>query len=323
MTAVAKSSTAVETPTGGRGRFFIRRLFPFIGYAILIFFAFLEITPFVLTVANSFKCDPAITSFPAAFIPTFRMVECTTDGGAGRLSAVEQVDGAFFDPTTSGYNRILGQGGNLPRWAVNTVIYSIWVMGFRLVFDSLAGYALARLRFPGNRFMFFVVLGVLMIPGVVLLIPRFLMLQQLGMLNTYWGYVLVLGADAFGILLMKQFFESVPKEIEEAAFVDGASRITTFFRIVLPMATPALVALAIFSFQGQWNNFMDALIIVGTDQSMYNLPLGLTVLRGSGQDIQYDLVLAGSVITTIPMAIIFFIFQRYFVEGVSYSGLKG
>ncbi len=323
MTAVAQPAAAAGTSGDGRFFFFFRRIFPFIGYAILIFVAFLEITPFVLTLANSFKCDPAITSYPAAFIPTFNMVQCVTDDGAGRLTAAEQVNGAFFNPTTSGYDRILGQGANLPRWALNTVLYAVAVMVLRLIFDSLAGYALARLRFPGNRFLFFVVLGVLMIPGVVLLIPRFLMLQQLGLLNTYWGYYLVLGADAFGILLMKQFFESVPKEIEEAAFVDGASRVTTFFRIVLPMATPALVALAIFSFQGQWNNFMDALIIVGTDQSMYNLPLGLTVLRGSGQDIQYDLVLAGSVITTIPMAIIFFVFQRYFVEGVSYSGLKG
>jgi multiple sugar transport system permease protein len=97
----------------------------------------------------------------------------------------------------------------------------------------------------------------------------------------------------------------------------------TFFRIVLPMATPALTALTIFSFQGNWNNFMDALIILGGNTELYNLPLGLTVLRGSGQDIQYDLVLAGSVITTIPMAIIFLFFQRYFVEGISYSGLKG
>jgi multiple sugar transport system permease protein len=203
------------------------------------------------------------------------------------------------------------------------VIYSVTVTLGRLLFDSLAGYSLARLKFPGQRVVFFIILGVLMIPGVVLLIPRFLMLDQLNLLNSYFGYFAVLSADAFGILLMKQFFESIPGEIEEAAQVDGASRVVTFFRIVLPMATPALVALTIFSFQGQWNNFMDALIIVGTDPTMFNLPMGLTTLVGSGQDIQYDRVLAGSVVTTIPMAILFFMFQRYFVEGVSYSGLKG
>lgn len=308
-----------------------RRLIVVIGYSILISVAFLEITPFVLTVANSFKCDPAITSAPGAFIPRPPFgVECETRDESGRvvsrLTASQQTDGAFFNPTLSGYNRILNSNSSsndLPRWLVNTVIYSVVVTLLRLAFDSLAGYALARLKFPGNRLMFFVILGTMMIPGVVLLIPRFLMLNQLGLLNTYLGYFLVLGADAFGILLMKQFFESIPREIEEAAAVDGASRFTTFFRIVLPMATPALVALSIFSFQGQWNNFMDALIIVGTDQRLYNLSLGLTKLRGSGQDVQFDLVLAGAVITTIPMAIIFFIFQRYFVEGVSYSGIKG
>ncbi len=321
-TTATPQPVVLEAPVGSNPNTLFRRLLPFIGYAILIFVAFLEITPFVLTVANSFKCDPAIQSFPAAFIPVPPGVQCQNEDGT-RLTAAQQVNGLTFNPTTSGYDRILGQGASLPRWALNTVIYSVVVTVLRLIFDSMAGYALARLKFPGNRLLFFIVLGTLMIPGVVLLIPRFLMLRQMGLINSYLGYFLVLGADAFGILLMKQFFESIPGEIEEAASVDGANRFTTFFRIVLPMATPALVALAIFSFQGQWNNFMDALIIVGTDQSLYNLPLGLTVLRGSGQDVQYDLVLAGSVITTIPMAIIFFIFQRYFVEGVSYSGLKG
>jgi multiple sugar transport system permease protein len=306
----------------------IRAILGVVGVGFLIFIAFVEIMPFVLTVASSFKCDSAIVSRPGAFIPAPPFgVSCdvTNDAGevTGRLSADDQTNGIFFNPTFSGYSRILGSGNDLPRWLGNTVFYSIAVTILRLIFDSMAGYALARLKFPGNRLMFFLILGTLMIPGVVLLIPRFLMLKQLNLLNTYQGYIIVLAADAFGILLMKQFFESIPGEIEEAAEVDGANRFVIFFRIVLPMATPALVALTIFSFQGQWNNFMDALIIIGGNQDLFNLPMGLTKLRGSGQDIQFDLVLAGSVITTFPMAIVFFVFQRYFVEGVSYSGLKG
>ncbi len=308
----------------------IRAILGVVGVVFLVFIAFVEIMPFVLTVASSFKCDAAIVSRPGSFIPAPPFgVSCdvTNDAGevTGRLSAADQTDGIFFNPTFSGYSRILDSSGSndLPRWLGNTVFYSIAVTILRLMFDSMAGYALARLKFPGNRLMFFLILGTLMIPGVVLLIPRFLMLQQLNLLNTYQGYIIVLAADAFGILLMKQFFESIPGEIEEAAQVDGANRFVIFFRIVLPMATPALVALTIFSFQGQWNNFMDALIIIGGKQDLFNLPMGLTKLRGSGQDIQFDLVLAGSVITTFPMAILFFIFQRYFVEGVSYSGLKG
>jgi len=309
----------------------LRRILGIVGVAILVLVAVIEIAPFVLTIANSFKCDPAVTNRPAAFIPVPPFgVQCETRNEAGqvvaRLGADEQVSGATFNPSFSGYQAILtstGPNNNLPRWLLNTVIYAVTVMILRLLFDSMAGYALARLSFPGNRIIFFIVLGTLMIPGVVLLIPRFLLLNQMGLLNTYQGYIIVLAADAFGILLMKQFFESIPREIEEAAAVDGANRFMMFFRIVLPMATPALTALAIFSFQGQWNNFMDALIIVGTKPDMFNLPMGLTVLRGSGQDVQYDLVLAGSVITTLPMAIIFFVFQRYFVEGVTYSGLAG
>ena len=157
-----------------------------------------------------------------------------------------------------------------------------------------------------------------------MIIPRFIMLKQLGMLNTYQGVIIPLMADAFGIFLMKQFFESIPGEIEEAAMVDGASRFTIFFRIVLPMATPALTALAIFSFQGMWNNFMDVLVIVQGNRDLWTLPLGLAFLRGqSGETLDWTVFLAGSVLTTLPLAVIFFMFQRYFVEGVSYSGLKG
>ncbi len=286
----------------------------------LTLFAVIQIMPFVLTLANSFKCDAAVENRPLAFIPRFDTVTCRNAEGQFILPD-QQVDGIVFSPSIDGYRGILTN--QLPRWAFNTVFLSIAVTIIRVVLDSMAGYALARLKFPGNRVFFFIILGVLMIPGVVLLIPRFLLLKELGMLNTYHGYIITLAADAFGILLMKQFFESIPIEIEEAAMVDGASRVTIFWRIVLPMATPALTALTIFSFQGNWNNFMDALIILGGNTDLYNLPLGLTVLRGSGQDIQYDLVLAGSVVTTIPMALIFFFFQRYFVEGISYSGLKG
>jgi multiple sugar transport system permease protein len=325
------AATTVDLPVNprrGRG-WDARRVLSAFGVGLLILVAFLEITPFVLTVANSFKCDPAVVSRPWGFIPVPPFgVDCETveDGEiVSRLTADEQVSGLTFNPTFRGYDEVLTRTPtqDLPRWTLNSVIYSVTVTLGRLLFDSLAGYSLARLKFPGQRVVFFIILGVLMIPGVVLLIPRFLMLDQLNLLNSYFGYFAVLSADAFGILLMKQFFESIPGEIEEAAQVDGASRVVTFFRIVLPMATPALVALTIFSFQGQWNNFMDALIIVGTDPTMFNLPMGLTTLVGSGQDIQYDRVLAGSVVTTIPMAILFFAFQRYFVEGVSYSGLKG
>lgn len=292
-----------------------------VGWTVLIALALTQIVPFVYTVANSFKCLPAINGAPTAFIPVPPGTTCAAENGIA-LPSEATASGATFNPTLRGYEYVFNQ--DFPRWTFNTAFLSIAVMVLRLGFDSLAGYALARLKFPGNRLIFLAILGTLMIPGVVLIIPRFIMLKQMGLLNTYQGVILPLMADAFGIFLMKQFFESVPLEIEEAAMVDGASRFTIFFRIVLPMATPALTALAIFSFQGMWNNFMDVLVIVQGNRDLWTLPLGLAFLRGqSGETLDWTGFLAGSVLTTLPLAVIFFAFQRYFVEGVSYTGLKG
>lgn len=300
----------------------LKRALAVLGIVFLVFVALLETVPFVLTVANSFKCLPAVQQQPQAFIPVPPFgVACRTEAGIS-LPAEATTTGTTFNPSLEGYNRILEF--NLGRWFVNTLIFAVAITVLRLIFDSLAGYALARMKFPGNRALFFIMLGTMMIPGVVLLIPRFIILRQLDLLNTYQGVIITLAVDAFGIFLMKQFFESLPVEIEEAAFVDGANRFVLFFRIVLPMATPALTALTIFSFQGTWNNFMDLLIIVGNNPNLYNLPLGLALLRGQfGETLEWNTFLAGAVITTLPLALVFFFFQRYFVEGISYSGLKG
>ncbi|MBW4439216.1 MAG: carbohydrate ABC transporter permease [Pleurocapsa minor GSE-CHR-MK-17-07R] len=317
------AATTIETvgQTSGASRL-LRRLLAALGMTFLILFALVEIVPFVFTIANSFKCLPAINAGPWAFIPTSGFVECRDPATGSAIAASELTNGTTFRPSLEGYQTVVAE--NLPRWFLNSVIFAIAITILRLITDSLAGYALARIKFPGNRLIFFIILGTLMIPGVVLIIPRFLILKQLGLLNTYQGLIIPLAADAFGIFLMKQFFESIPKELEEAAEVDGANRFVTFFRIILPITTPALTALTIFSFQGQWNNFLDVLIIVGTDPNLWTLTLGLANLQGAGgETLIWNVFLAGAVITTLPMAIIFFSFQRYFVEGVSYSGLAG
>lgn len=298
------------------------RTFAFFAVSLLVIFALLETVPFVLTLANSFKCLPVVQQRPQVFIPTPPFgVDCRSEGGSSLPTEATSTD-FTFNPSLEGYNNVFEY--NLGLWIANTVYYAGAITIMRIVFDSLAGYALARINFWGNRLFFFIILGTMMIPGVVLLIPRFIILQQLGLINTYQGVVIMLAADAFGVFLMKQFFESIPKEIEEAAMVDGATRFTLFFRVVLPMATPALTALAIFSFQGTWNNFMDLLIVVGGDATKHNLPLGLAQLRGQfGETLEWNTFLAGAVITTLPLALVFFFFQRYFVEGISYSGIKG
>lgn len=315
------ATTVVSEPQPGVSSI-LRRLVPIIGYTLLIIAALTQIVPFVLTVSNSFKCLPAVNAAPAGFVPAPPFfVDCQNAEG-GTRSAEETTTGLTFNPSLEGYEQVFE--ADLGRWLFNTAFISVSIMLLRLLFDSLAGYALARIKFPGSRLIFILILGTMMIPGIVLLIPRFIILKQLGMLNAYTGVIIPLMVDAFGIFLMKQSFESIPNEIEEAGEVDGASRFVMFFRVILPMATPALTALAIFSFQGAWNAFLDVLIVLGGNQSLWTLPLGLSFLRGaSGETLVWNEFLAGSVITTLPMAIIFFAFQRYFVEGVNYSGLAG
>ena len=161
----------------------------------------------------------------------------------------------------------------------------------------------------------------MMIPSMVTIVPKFMILKQIGLLNTYGALTLPFAADAFGIFLMKQFFESIPVELEEAARVDGASRYRMFAQVVLPNSMPALTALAIFSFQGSWNAFLEPLIFINS-ATLFTLPLGLAYFRQANYT-DWPVMMAGAVITTIPIAIFYLVFQRWFVEGQVQSGIKG
>jgi multiple sugar transport system permease protein len=267
-----------------------------LSYAFLFLLALSFLYPFLLALTTSFKPLPEIAQNPVGLIPQTWTFE--------------------------GYERM--RDFNVGRWAFNSAFIAITVTLGNVLFASMAGYALARIKFPGSNAVFLAILGTMMIPGIVLLIPMFIILKQLGMIDTYSGLILPKLATAFGVFLMKQFFESIPVEMEEAARIDGCNRFQMFFRVILPLARPALVALIIFSFQGSWNDFMHPLIVISINQDLYTLPLGLALLRGGmGQNLQWNAILAGSILTTIPMALIFLFFQRYFVEGISYGGLKG
>lgn len=267
-----------------------------LSYGLLFLLALTFLYPFLLSLTTSFKTLPEIALNPVGLIPQTWTLE--------------------------GYERM--QAFNVSRWAFNSAFVAITVTLGNVLFASMAGYALARIKFPGSNAVFLAILGTMMIPGIVLLIPMFIILKQLAMIDTYSGLILPKVATAFGVFLMKQFFEAIPQEMEEAARIDGCNRFQMFFRVILPLARPALVALIIFSFQGSWNEFMHPLIVISVNQDLYTLPLGLALLRGGmGQNLQWNAILAGSILTTIPMALIFFFFQRYFVEGISYGGLKG
>lgn len=272
------------------------RLRLLLSYALLFLLALSFLYPFLLSVTTSLKPLPEIARNPVQLIP-------------------ETI-------TLEGYTRM--RNLNVGRWAFNSALVATVITVGNILFASMAGYALARIPFPGRQPLFLTILGTMMVPGIVLLIPLFIILKQLGMIDTYWGLTMPKLVGAFGVFLMKQFFESVPKDLEEAARIDGANRLQMFFRVILPIARPALVALVIFTFQGAWNDFMFPLIVISVRQELYTLPLGLAVLRGAlGENLQWNAILAGSLITTLPMAIVFIFFQRYFIEGISYSGIKG
>lgn len=276
----------------------VRALVVILSYGLVLGVGLVMIFPFLFSIANSFKEPAAVLARPQELIPS-----------------------PF---TLQGYQYLVTGQANFLRWTLNSALVALAVMVGRIVLDSLAGYALARLEFRGRNGVFLLIIGTLMIPAIVLIIPRFIVLKQLGMLGTYQGLIVPFAADAFGIFLMKQFFASIPKEIEEAAKIDGASRFRMFFQVILPMARPALAALAIFSFQGTWNGFVDPLIIAANNQDIWTLPLGLAFLTGIfGEGFPFNALLAGALLTILPMAVIFIIFQRQFIQGISYTGLKG
>jgi len=193
----------------------------------------------------------------------------------------------------------------------------------RVFFDSLAGYALSRLRFRGRTVVFAALIGIMAVPNVVLLIPRFLILKELGLYNSFAGMIVPLLIDAAGIFIMKQFFESIPVSVEEAARIDGAGIFRTFWTIVLPMARPALITLFILSFQGSWNEFAH-FVVSRQDPALNTLTTGVASLTsgqlGSGN--QYPLQLAAAVLMSIPVAVLFFIFQRR-IMNTTEGGEKG
>jgi multiple sugar transport system permease protein len=272
-----------------------------VAYGLLALGTVLYLGPFLIQLATSFKTDAGATGNPVSLIPD-----------PLSLDAWRVVFGA-----NPAYAIPVG------RWLTNSFVVTISVTLGRLAIDSLAGYALARLRFPGRRLVFATIIAVLAVPGIVLLIPRFLVVNQLGMFNSYSGMILPLLFDAVGILLMKTAFEAVPHELEEAARIDGAGVVRTYWSVVLPLVRPALVTVTILSFQGSWNEFTHFLVAT-SDPDLATLNLGIA--RLSAGDLrgaeQFPLKLALATLSTIPIAIVYIFFSRYFMRFGATTGIK-
>jgi len=223
-------------------------------------------------------------------------------------------------PTIDNYVKVLSDGRFL-RWFVNSIGIATLVTISNVFFDSLVGYTLAKYRFRGRYLVFVAILSTLMIPTEMLVIPWYLMARNFGWLDTYWGIMFPGMMTAFGTFLMKQFFETVPDDFLEAARVDGLNEFSIFWRIAMPLVTPALSALAIFTFLGNWTAFIWPLIVT-TSKELYTLPVGLSSFAVE-QAIQWELIMTGAALATLPTLAVFLVLQRYIVRGVALAGLKG
>lgn len=265
-------------------------------YSFLLMFALVYVYPFVVQIVTSLKTNGDAVDNPLSLIP---------------------------DPITLGAFRRLAET-DFSLWFTNSVVVALLVTAGRIFFCSLAGYALARLKFRGRNVLFTALLAVMAVPGIVLLIPKFLVLNYLSMYNTYPALFVPILVDAAGVFIMKQFFESIPVSVEEAARIDGAGTFRVYWSIVLPMAKPALITLTILSFQGSWNE-LGHFIIAANDPSLYTLTRGLAQLTsgglGSGQ--QFPIKMAAALLMTIPTALVFIIFQRFFTQGANAGAEKG
>lgn len=286
-----------------------RRVNKVIFYGILILWALIALAPFYFTIVFSLK--PIADAYsPPLFWPS-----------------------PF---TLDNYRAVLSTFDLFPRWVINSTIIAVTVTTLRVLFCAMGGYAFARLQFPLKNLLFILILIVMILPGQVTLIPNFLVvgpgvLRNLdiagtkiptgfGLLDNPLGVILPGIVTAFGIFMMTQFYKSIPKDLEEVAMLDGMGRFGVFFRIILPISKTALLTLALLTFQGEWNSFLWPLVILRSPEN-FTLPIGLQWFRGEYYTL-YSIVLAGSIFNTIPMLILFFLFQRYFVQGIATTGLK-
>ncbi len=253
-------------------------------YLVLIVIAVIYIFPFLIELATSFKTEVDATSNPVSLIPPTW--------------------------TTAAYAYLFSQS-DFPLWFANSAIVTVAVTVGRTLFDSAAGYALARLQFRGRNVIYAGLIAVMAVPGVVLLIPKFLVINQLGMYDSYSGMIVPLIADAAGVFIMKNFFESIPVAVEEAARIDGAGTLRLFWSVILPMARPALVTIIILSFQGSWNELAH-FIVSSSSPNLYTLTKGVASLSSGqlGAAKRYPVQLGAAAIMTIPVAILFIVFQK-------------
>lgn len=250
--------------------------------------------PFVWMLLSSFKPEAEIRANPPTWWP--------------------------HDPTLANYGTLFDRL-DFPTYFTNSAVVAVVTTVGNLLFCSAAGYALAKLPFAGKRVLFGIVLGTLMVPSVVTIVPLFVLSSNLGLVNTLAGLILPYLAQAFGVFLMRQFILSIPDDLLEAARIDAASEWRIFWQIVLPLCRPALATLGILTFLASWNNFLWPLV-AATEEETYTLPVALALYAIGQNRTEYDLLLAGAVVVVVPVLVVFVLLQRHFVRGIATTGLK-
>ncbi|MEA3337742.1 MAG: carbohydrate ABC transporter permease [Chloroflexota bacterium] len=293
---LASEETVVQDPTVLTTRRGERRPGSWLGqaltYLLLILGATIMIIPFIWMVATSLKPGSEILKY--TFLPQ--------------------------EPTLQNYQEVLF-GTRFPTWYINSIIVAIISTTSVVIFDSLAGYTFAKFEFPLKNLWFILILSTLMVPTEMLIIPWFQMAVKYGWNDTFWGIAFPGVITAAGLFLMRQFMQGVPDELMDAARIDGMNELGIFLRIAVPLVKPAIAALAIFNFLGNWNAYIWPLIVAST-QAKFTLPVGLAFFSGeSGSD--WELIMTGATLATIPLLIVFMIFQRQIIRGIALTGLKG
>jgi multiple sugar transport system permease protein len=261
----------------------------------------------VLILIGAFFLLPLVWMFSTAFKP---FVETLQPTWIPQEPTLENFTSIFNDPSIP-----------VLRWFVNSLGVATVFTTLIVLVDSLAAYAYARMEFPGRNLLFGLLLATLVMPGIMFLVPNYITITRLGWLNTYAGVIAPGLAGVFGVFFMRQFFQSIPKELEEAAYIDGASVWTTFFRVSLPLAKGALATLAIITFLTSWNDFLWPLLILN-DRELQTLPVGLATIQGQ-YSFDYGKLMAGAAVTAVPVLLMYIFLQRYIIQNVAMTGLKG
>ena len=261
---------------------------------LLVIGMILLVGPFIWMILGSFKTTGELRQVPPTWLPQ--------------------------DPTLANYQELLDRL-SFARYFFNSAIVAAAVTAGNVIFCSMLGYALAKLSFPGKRILFAVVLGTLMVPAIVTFMPLFVLVANLGLVNTHAGLILPFLVGAFGVFLMRQFIAGIPDELLDAARVDGAGEHYIFWRIVMPLCGPAIATLTILTFLGSWNSFLWPLV-VATSEGMYTLPVAIALFATGQQETNIALLMAGSVVVILPVLIVFILLQRYFTQGIAMTGIK-